>query len=158
MMFVCGFHGGRECRDCWNVLSNYVNVGARDLMYSAPGPGPGRDWASWVVVWSTHQDGAAPIIDKSHSFSQALVSLCNIKPSRMYKCTLTSESLHGMECHVLWPVTLLGPDTLSPQVTCHSSKLIASSLTREYPMFHRIFPQFARNMQIQSDRSGIKYA
>ena len=92
-------------RLCWNVLSNYVNAGARDLMYSAPGPGltaysvTGR--AGWCINTSTHQDGAAPIIDKSHSFSQALVSLCNIKPSRMYKCTLTSESLHGMECHVL---------------------------------------------------------
>ena len=51
---------------CWNVLSNYVNAGARDLMYSAPGPGltacsvTGR--AGWCINTSTHQDGAAPLL------------------------------------------------------------------------------------------------
>ena len=50
---------------CWNVLSNYVNAGARDLMYSAPGPGltaysvTGR--AGWCINTSTHQDGAAQV-------------------------------------------------------------------------------------------------
>ena len=61
---------------CWNVLSNYVNAGARDLMYSAPGPRQAETGrAGWCINTSTHQDGAAPIIDKSHRFSHHLGSV-----------------------------------------------------------------------------------
>ena len=41
---------------CWNVLSNYVNAGARDLMYSAPGPRQAETGrAGWCINTSTHQ-------------------------------------------------------------------------------------------------------
>ena len=67
---------------CWNVLSNYVNAGARDLMYSAPGPGltawsaTGR--AGWCVTVSTHQHikmEQLPLLISLTVFSPALVSL-----------------------------------------------------------------------------------